>query len=190
MRLFEIIKKEVSLIRSQRIAVLLIVLYPLLAISLLGFGLTGYSIETISSARIGIFNNLPYELNIQKEIFGEKSNTTIVDYYDTNSLILGVKKKEVVVGLELKALSKESEIIVDLYYDNSNIAAGSTFKEFAKITMNSFALKQTRSQLDKIWIILSGLGEDIGSEIDQIEDFKQKLISAETTLENLEEKTL
>lgn len=41
MRLLDIIIKEISVVKSQKIAMLLIVLYPLLAVGLLGFGLTG-----------------------------------------------------------------------------------------------------------------------------------------------------
>ncbi len=188
MKLLDIIIKEISVVKSQKIAILLILLYPLLAVGLLGFGLSGSSLETFSTAKIGVLNNLPYDLNIQKEIFGQDSGITIINYEDTQELIRGVKTKEVAVGLELNSKSKVSQILVDLYYDNSNIVAGSTFKEFAKITMGSFALTQTRSQLNKVWDVLIELGKNIDSELNQINEFKNKLDDAEKSLDSLESK--
>lgn len=188
MKLLEIIKKEVSIVKSQRIAMVLIILYPLLAISLLGLGLTGTSTELFSTAKIGVFDDLPYDLNIQKEVFGEKSDIVLIFFEDVNSLVDAVKRKEIVVGLGLSARDKKSQIIIDLYYDNSNLAAGTMFKEFAKITMSSFAINQTRTQLNNVWFVISELGKNLESEVNQINEFKQKLVDAEKTLDDLENK--
>lgn len=186
MRLLDIIIKEISVVKSQKIAMLLIVLYPLLAVGLLGFGLTG-SMDSFSNSRIGIVNTLPYALDIQKEVFGEK-NIILMDYNTTDELIYAVKTKDVIVGLDITAKNKSSQITVDLYYDNSNIVAGATFKEFAKITLGSFALTQTRNQLSKIWDVLSLLGKNLDSEVSQLNNFRLQLDSAKESLDTLEQK--
>lgn len=130
---------------------------------------------------------MPYALDIQKEVFGEK-NIILMDYNTTDELIYAVKTKDVIVGLDITAKNKSSQITVDLYYDNSNIVAGATFKEFAKITLGSFALTQTRNQLSKIWDVLSLLGKNLDSEVSQLNNFRLQLDSAKESLDTLEQK--
>ncbi len=187
MRFLEIIRKEISLIQSQKMAVIIILLYPLLAILLLGVGLTGDP-TVLTSMNVGVFSDLPHELDIVEELGQSRLKLNITEFHDEESLIDAVKKKRVMVGLRLRAFDEWSRINVDLYYDNSNVMVGSTVREFAKIIMNSFAIDHTRGYLVEIFNVFSDLGKNISGELSQIEDFKTKLDDAEEELDNLEQK--
>ncbi len=188
MKLFDIIGKEIAVVKSQRIALVLIILYPLLAILLLGLALNGTSLQAMGSINVGLVNNLPYDLNVVEELASQNKNVNLFNYSDTSTLISAVTRKEVVVGLVLSSKSENSQIIADLYYDNSNLAASGVFKDFAKIVMQNFAIEQTKEKLSTIWGVLSSLGSNIDGEVKQIDEFKLMLSDAEKSINSLESK--
>jgi len=57
MKLIAIIKKEIMAVKSQRISLLLILLYPILGTLLLGLAMTGSNFDTGSGIYVGVMSN-------------------------------------------------------------------------------------------------------------------------------------
>jgi ABC-type multidrug transport system permease subunit/uncharacterized coiled-coil DUF342 family protein len=186
MKLLDIIWKEISVVKSQKIAILLIVLYPLLAITLLGGAMSGTNLASMNLS-LGYVDNLEHDSEFIGQI-SENKNISLIEFEDSNKLIDAVIQKDVVVGLVMNSQSQNQQILIDLYYDNSNLAAGQTFKEFAKVNMQLFALSKTKDVLHEVWTTISSLGTNIEGQVNQIEEFKTKLNEAGTELDKLETK--
>ncbi len=187
MKLIDIIWKEISVVKSQRIALLLIVLYPFLAIGLLGSSFSGISIAQMSNINIGLINELPFDSNIINE-FAVGNNVNLTEFDDVNQLRSAIKTKDVIVGLKLSAPSENSQIRVDLFYDNSNLMASGIFLEYAKVTMQRMTIEQTKTKLSEIFNTMVSLGNNLEGEITQVNEFQRKLEEAEIDLDSLEAK--
>lgn len=187
MKLLDIIIKEISLVKSQKIALLLIFLYPFLAIGLLGSSFSGIDITKAQSVSVGVVNELDFESSITESIIGYEG-LNLQEINDENILIEKLKTKEILVGLKLSAPSENSQIKVDLFYDNSNLLSSRFFMEIAKALVQRVTIVMTQERLGEIWRTISELGENIDSEKNQINEFKLQLNEAEDALNSLETK--
>ncbi len=186
-KLFDIIWKEISLVKSQKIALLLIILYPLLVVGLLGSAFTGIDVSKMSQSRIGLVNDITFDSNIASS-FSSMKDLTIVTYEDINLLKLAVKKKEVIAGIRLSGDSVNKPIKVELLYDNSSLLSSRFFVEVAKAMIQRVSSELVQTQLGLVWTTLSQLGGNIDQELTNIEDFKNKLAQSSVTLDALEAK--
>jgi ABC-type multidrug transport system permease subunit len=187
MKLIDIIWKEISVVKSQKIALLLILLYPFLAIFLLGSSFTGIDVNKLGNINVGVVNNLPYDLNLQDAIGGQQ-NLSLFDFEDVNSMVSGIKRKDVIVGLKLTAPSENARINVDMYYDNSNLLASGIFIDFAKIMLQRMTVEKTRTKLAEIITAVQGLGGNLEGELARISEFKENLAQADDSINSLEAK--
>ncbi|MCX6803623.1 MAG: ABC transporter permease [Candidatus Diapherotrites archaeon] len=185
MSFFEIVLKEISLVKNQRIALLLIILYPLLVVGLVGTSFTGVDISKLSQNKVGFVNNLSFDSNFSNMISSIK-DVTILEYDDVNLLSDAIKKREVMAGIRISGESKYSQIKVDMYFDNSSLLASKLFVEIAKATVQRVTTTRAQEELGKLWGTISDLGKNVGTEIDNVSDFKARLSSAEESLNNLE----
>ena len=185
MKILDIIWKEISLVKSQKIALLLIFLYPFLAIGLLGSSFTGLDVQKIKNINIGVVNNLPFDSNVIEEFYSNK-DLSIIKFADENALISGLKRKEVTIGLSVSAASENAQLKVNLFYDNSNLLSSRFFLEIAKAVMQRLTIETVQQKLTLIWATISDLGVNIESELANVSEFKQNLASAEVSLDDLE----
>jgi ABC-type multidrug transport system permease subunit len=186
MRLLDIIWKEISVIKSQKIALLLIFLYPLLAIFLLGMGMSGVNLNSMS-INVGLVDNLPSDMNLIERISEQNQNLNIINFSDSNELLSSLKRKEIMVGLVANSNGK-LPIILDLYYDNSNLAAGGSFRSFAVSNIGLVELNIVKENFTAILDIIFGLKSNLNSQLSQITEFKTKLNDSSKELDNLEAK--
>ena len=187
MKLVDIIWKEISVVKSQKIALLLIFLYPFLAIFLLGSSFTGVDISSMGNVNIGVINNLPYDINLF-EAMGSQSNLRLTEFDDVNSMTAALKRKEVTVGLKLASPGENQRINVDMHYDNSNLLASGIFIDFAKIMLQRMTVEKTRTKLAEIISAVQGLGSNLEGELSRISEFKENLVEAEESINSLEAK--
>ncbi len=186
MRLFDIIWKEISVIKSQRIALLLILLYPLLAIFLLGMGMSGVNLNAMT-INVGVVDNLPADMNLMGKLSEQNQNLHVIKFSDSNELFSSLKRKEIMVGLVANSNGK-LPIILDLYYDNSNLAAGGSFRSFAVSNIGLIELNIVKKNFELILDIIFDLKSNLGSQLSQIDEFKTKLNESGKELDNLEAK--
>lgn len=187
LKIFDIIWKEISLVKSQKIALLLIILYPLLVVGLLGSAFTGIDVSKMAQSKIGLVDNISFDSNISKNFLTMK-DLTIVPFDDTNSLKLAVQKKEVIAGIRLSGDSQVKPIKVELLYDNSSLLSSRFFVEVAKAMIQRVSSELVQKQLGTIWTTISQLGGNLDAELTNIEDFKSKLAASSVTLDSLEAK--
>lgn len=186
-KLFDIIWKEISLVKNQKIALLLIILYPLLVVGLLGSAFTGIDVSKMSQSQIGLVDDISFDSNISKN-FSTLKDLTIITYEDINLLKLAVQKKEVIAGIRLSGDSQVKPIKVELLYDNSSLLSSRFFVEVAKAMIQRVSSELVQKQLGTIWATISQLGGNLDAELANIEDFKSKLAASSITLDSLEAK--
>ncbi len=184
MKLFDIFWKEVSLIKTQRIALLLILLYPLLTSALLLFAFSGFDVAKLGAIKVGVNSELSGDNNFISQI-GSDSRIKIIDYSDFNSMLNSIKKKEIVLGLKVTQESS-GRIIVGMFYDNSNLLSSQIFMSLAKAIVQTVTVSTTQEKLSKIWEPMSSMAANIDSEIARVNQFKLDLNSAEKSLDQLE----
>lgn len=187
MKIFEIIWKEISLVKAQKIAILLILLYPLLAIGLLGSAFSGIDVTKIQQVKVGFVNELGFESS-EIENFSKSNDLSIIRFSDENSLIDAIKQKSVIVGLKVSGKSQTSQIRVDLFYDNSNLLSSRFFMEIAKAVMQKITFNIAQSKLSDVWSTISSLGDNISAERENVDLFKSQLNAAGESLVDLEKK--
>jgi len=185
MKLLDIIWKEISIIKSQRVAVLLIVLYPFLAIILLASGFSGTELANVGIIDVGIVNNLEFDANLINQV-SEMKEINLIEYDDENAMRGAIRKKEVIVGLMLSGKDEYSQKRIDMIYDNSNLLSSQLFLGLAKAMIQRVTVQTAQEQLGQIWATLSDLGKNLDDELTQINNFKQMLADAEVDLDNLE----
>jgi ABC-type multidrug transport system permease subunit/uncharacterized coiled-coil DUF342 family protein len=186
MKLLDIIWKEISVIKSQKIALLLILLYPLLAIFLLGLAMNGTNLNTME-INVGVVDNLPADMNSIESYFEGNENIHIINFEDSNSLLASLKRKRIMVGLVANANGKPP-IILDLYFDNSNLAAGGSFRAFTMSKLNVIESGIVKQNFELILDIIFNLKGNLDSQISQIGEFKAKLAASGEKLDELEAK--
>ena len=186
MKLLDIIWKEISIVKSQKVAVLLIVLYPFLAIVLLGLGFSGTGISQIGVIDVGVVNNLEFDANLINQV-SEMEEINLIEYSDEITMRAAIQKKEIIVGLTLSGKDEFSQKRIDMIYDNSNLISSQLFLGLAKAMIQRVTVQTAQTQLGQIWDTLSDLGKNLDEELNQISEFKQMLAEAETDLDNLED---
>ncbi|MFA5763810.1 MAG: ABC transporter permease [archaeon] len=182
MKLYAIIKKEIMAVKSQKISILLILLYPLLGTLLLGLAMTGSNFDTASNIYVGITSN---NSTLFSELSTSATNYNFVEYNDIDYLKEAVRKKQVTVGLEFNEVQGE-QTKVNIYYDNSNVQSSGIFTSMVKTTIENIAKEQTLKSISEIIKTTNLLSTNMNDELDKLKDLKTTLHSADTMLNNLE----
>ena len=184
MKLLAIIKKEIMAVKSQRISILLILLYPLLGTLLLGLAMTGSETDFSNGIAIGITSN---SQSLLDNLSGTNQEYNFVNYYDVYQLKDAVKKKQVMAGLELIE-NDGTQAKVNIYYDNSSMASSGIFTSMMKTSIENIAREQTLTAISEILKTTNLLSTNVTDELNKLKDFKDDLQSTEYMLNDLEVK--
>ncbi len=185
MKLLDIVWKEISLIKAQKIALALIFIYPFLVVGLLGSAFTGIDVSKAAQAKVGFVNNLDFNSEIINN-FSQSKDLSIFEYDDVNSLRLDLANKKVIAGVVLSGASQYRQLRADFLYDNSNLLSSRFFMEIAKAVMQKMTIQLAQKQLGEVWTTITSFGTNLKSEINNVEDFKRQLASAEASLNKLD----
>jgi ABC-type multidrug transport system permease subunit len=186
-KLIDIIWKEISLVKSQRIALLLIFLYPFLAIGILGSSFSGMDIQKMGNINVGVVNELQFESDMIDKV-ADINGINIIDYDDENLMRSAIRKKEILVGLKISGASPNTQARVDMVYDNSSLLSSKFFLEIAKGMVQRVTVEEAKEKLATIWSTISSFGNNLESELAQIDEFKAMLAESEESLDDLESK--
>jgi ABC-type multidrug transport system permease subunit len=184
MKLYALIKKEIMAVKSQRISVLLILLYPLLGTLLLGLAMTGSNFDAGTNIYVGVTSTSSTLLD---ELSVSATNFKFVTYKDMNLLKDAVRKKQVTVGLEFIEVP-DAQTSVNIYYDNSNIQSSSIFTSMVKNTIDNISKEQTLTSISEIIKTTNLLSTNMSDELNKLSEFKENLENAEVMLTSLETK--
>ncbi len=186
-RIAELAAKEIRLIKSQKIALVLIMLYPLLVIGSLGLAFAG---NTTTKVNAGFFAEQEMEGFDSEEFIkmANDSNKAVLTLFDTeDGLIKAVRSKEMKVGIALKGVDKMTKrFILNVYFDNSNIIGSELYFEEIKTQLQIFGFQKTRGLISEIWGKLGGIKEKIDGEAGRVDEFILTLDSSEDDLNRLE----
>ena len=187
MKLVDIIWKEISLVKSQKIALLLIFLYPFLAIGLLGSAFSGMDISKMGAVDVGLVNELSFDANLINQV-SEMDEINLIEFNDVNLMKDAIKRKEILVGLTVTGASENSQLVINMSYDNSNLLSSKFFLEIAKAIVQRVTVQSAQTKLQVVWGVLQDLGSNLDEELNQINEFKNMLADSEKDLDDLEQK--
>lgn len=181
MKFTAVVKKEIRAIQSQRISILLIILYPLLGTLLFGLAMTGLDFTTASNLNVGITgtnSSLISELS-------DNDNYNFLEYETVFDLKDAVSKKQVIAGLELIE-NQGDKSTVNIYYDNSSITSSRFFTNLIKTNIENISKEQTLTAISEILKTTNLLSTNINDEIEKLDEFKENLEVSGVMLDNLE----
>ena len=187
MKLVDIIWKEISLVKSQKIALLLIFLYPFLAIGLLGSAFSGMDISKMGAVDVGLVNELSFDANLINQV-SQMDEINLIEFNDVNLMKDAIKRKEILVGLTVTGASENSQLVINMSYDNSNLLSSKFFLEIAKAIVQRVTVQSAQTKLQVVWGVLQDLGSNLDEELNQINEFKNMLADSEKDLDDLEQK--
>ncbi|VVB99271.1 Uncharacterised protein [uncultured archaeon] len=186
-RLFSLAVKEINLIKTQKIALALILLYPVIVIGTLGMAFSGSS--GISNVDVAFY--APPDLKgFDTNGFISKINQT-----KTVNLIMagseGAVKKAIMqrrarVGLVVhEPESTNGRFVVDLLSDNSNIVSSEFFFQLAYNSIRRVGFETSREALNAIWQNLTKIKSGLGAEVERVDGFMQQLDESKVKLLDL-----
>ncbi len=185
--LFAIAAKEINLIKTQRIALALILLYPVIVIVTLGAAFSG---------NIGI-NNADVAFYSPREIAGfdpanfteklrQSGNVNLVMSESEGGVLELVKKRKVKLGIVVREPEPTTgRFVVDIYSDNSNLFSAEFFFQVANASVRRVGFETSRELLADIWTSLSTIKESLKSETGRIDSFVQQLEETEAQILDL-----
>jgi len=189
--LIAIIVKELNLIRTQKAALALIFIYPLLIIASLG---VAFGIHTeIQSVNAAIY--IPQDIEIEsfdrQDLLDMILDTNKVNLIVTNSeeeVIQLIKSRESKLGLIVGGKRATSgQLMVDLYVDNSNPVVSGIFSPIAKTAIKLTALKISAEIIQELWDELLPAKDDVVEELGKIDDYLADLEEGGQKIADLEE---
>ncbi|MDP6670799.1 MAG: hypothetical protein QGI60_03210, partial [archaeon] len=150
-----IVLKEFNLIKSQKMTLALIIIYPLLVIGALGaaFG-SQLNLQTVD---VALF--IPAEIELgsfsSQELIEIMENTKRVKLHLAESredVEAIVKKGESDFGLVVREEKTASgQIIVDLLLDNSNFIVSGMFSPLAKASIQLTSFEVSSKMINQLW---------------------------------------
>jgi ABC-type multidrug transport system permease subunit len=186
MKLLTIAKKEINLIKSQKVALILIFLYPVLVTYLLGV-----SIENIDVGKrfdVVLFIEDP-DLNkdVLFSILDENFNANITEVNSEKEVKRAVKERRAPVGMVFKpADTNTHRNIVYLYLDNSNLLTYRFFAGVANSALLAFSAQESSKVLSELWSELDRFSAGVEKEITTIDNFQKKLEETSAQLEQMD----
>jgi len=184
-KFFKVAWKEIEVIKSQKIALLLIFVYPFLVIGLIGIAFSGPGAMSVKDVKVGIVNDLPVDANFDAKV-SSIQGISIYSFEDVNVLKKALTKKEIAIGLYVSRPAKYSPMLVDLYYDNSSMFSSRSFLEIAKAMVQRITVDASQKELMRLWGTIADIGNNLSSEKAKISSFKDNLNSAEASINKLE----
>jgi len=184
-RLFNIVWKELALIKSQRLAMILIIIFPFIAVQFFVSSFSSFSLTQMSEIQIGLINEVG-EYSDQN-IFNFGKDVKIVNFAptETNLMIKSIQEKNILAGI---VISQEASkrILCDIYYDNTSVMSAPVITEIASAGIQRAASKKAQEKLGEIFSIIRQMSPKIKEETQKLASFKSRLVSAEASLEELD----
>ncbi|MBN1940586.1 MAG: ABC transporter permease [Candidatus Diapherotrites archaeon] len=202
MKIFNIAWKEVKLIASQKTAIALILLYPLITIFALAFALSGGQIGPFFGQQDSQYATILYyipseEVGIEYgflENVGGNKNIKLHKVNSPEKIVEEIRKGNASVGIVFERTGEESEAIkIRLLSDNSAIFSSNIVAAYAQSALDSYSYKKSVELLDDIWVNLNRIKDSLGEEVSKIdaaysgiEDAKTKVLDLNHSLQEID----
>ncbi len=185
--LASIAAKEINLIKTQKIALALILLYPIIVIGTLGAAFSGSS--TLGKVDVAFYspkdiqnfdaNNFTTKLrnNPQVNLLPLDSEQQVREMINSRKAKLGIIIHE--------PEPTQGRYVIDILNDNSNINRAVFFFQVANDSVRRVGFDIARELLSQIWINLSGIKEKLRGEVDRVDSFIAQLDGSESELLDL-----
>lgn len=188
-KIFTVAKKEINLIKNQKIALALAFLYPFLVIYLLGMSTTGMKMVgeldlAVYIPRTGDFNHHQFI----KALEGTE-RVRIIEMQSAEEVVEAVEKKKAPLGIVLKEpIEPHSTKHIDFYLDNSNLLTSKFFFGIARTIVMNVGTRESTKILSNLWGDLSDFSKEIEKEIKVVEEFEKELDITSKKLKTLNQK--
>jgi ABC-type multidrug transport system permease subunit len=164
--------KEINLIKAQNISIVLIFLYPLLAITALAFALSGVSVMDISFGESGLAHvslgvvlpqdNLYLDANAFRAELSSFEYLDIHEYGSKRELSQAIKKGDVAVGVLVTPPEHNQDFIrAKFLYDDSSLFASGTILTQTQTAINAIGFKKSSEILTSLLENIDEINSDL-----------------------------
>jgi len=179
--------KEINLIKTQKIALALILLYPIIVIATLGTAFSGTTgIKTANVVFYAPENLQGFDIDdfLGKLEGSDRVNLIIKD--SASEVEEAIRKREAKLGLIFhEPEPTHGRFVVDLLLDNSDIISSEFFFQIANDSVRRVGFETSREFLVEIWENLSRIKTDLKEETKRVDSFLIELETSETELLDL-----
>jgi hypothetical protein len=186
-KILAIASKEINLIKNQKVALALLIIYPLIVILTLG---TAYSGGT-SIGKVDVALYVPNKVSgLETQKLVEKLNKSdsikLIKVNDEQQVREMIMKRKAKVGIIVRDPEPtQGRFVVDIINDNSNIINSVFFFQVASDSIRSIGFQTSQEMLSEIWAGLDTIKQKIQSEADKINEFTNKLGEVEDQIIDL-----
>lgn len=189
-KLFFVAKKELDLIRSQKINLLLAFFMAALVMGslVLSFG----NISGLGGVQVGVAANEGAGITAQDLIgqineIDQSGQIQLVSFANLDDMRLGIARKEVIVGILIEEKRPNGQLVVKVLYDNTNVLTAGLFRQLASSRLDAISAISTREVISQVWDQFAGIDETVSGQDQQIDDFILKLEESKSDLDKLRE---
>ncbi|PIN85443.1 MAG: hypothetical protein COV47_02110 [Candidatus Diapherotrites archaeon CG11_big_fil_rev_8_21_14_0_20_37_9] len=180
--------KEINLIKTQKIALALILLYPIIVIGTLGLAFSGgtnsvgnINVVIYAPDNIQGFNTQDFLAKLEKS---ERLNLIKANSEEEVKEI--IRKRQAKIGLIVhEPEPTNGKFVLDILNDNSNIVSSEFFFQAANDSVRRVGFETSSELLGDIWENLSQIKGDLKNETKRMDNFLQQLEDSEAQLIDL-----
>lgn len=187
-KLLFVAKKELDLVRGQKINLLLAFFMAALVMGslVLGFGNTA----GLDNVRVGISANpgagiTADDMIAQINQIDQSGQVELVKFSSAEEMQLGIARKTVIVGILVEEKRPNGQLVVKVIYDNTNVLTAGLFRQLAITRLDAISAVSTRQIISRVWDEFIAIDETVSGQDAQIDEFIAKLEESKTDLEKL-----
>ncbi|PIN99267.1 MAG: hypothetical protein COT90_00340 [Candidatus Diapherotrites archaeon CG10_big_fil_rev_8_21_14_0_10_31_34] len=203
MKLFTIALKELKLIKTQKISLMLIFFFPIITILAIGIAFGNVNIFTgtgtgFSEVEIGILvpenNDQSQELisslrQYERKAGEEKGLIKLIQFGSEAALEEAMNKRDIKIGIIVGKINKTDESVdLELIYDNSTLLETQVTLFVTETILNEVSYRKATQILKEMIYNIETIKTTVSQEINTIQNFINQLESTKNTLDNLEYK--
>lgn len=184
------VKKELKLIKAQKISVLLILLLPLLVELSLGMAF-GNNQSPTTNVVLLINPTISVEGLDKEEIISmiaERPYINVIEVYNQEEFFRYLKAGHAKMGIQINSKNKIGQLLVDVYFDNSDPVTIGFLEPNVKTALQLTGIEISNLVLSNVWSSFEPLKEEIDSQIIIVESYLNKRQSIDTKLNSIETK--
>lgn len=180
--------KEINLVKSQKVNLLLALFMSLLVMGslVMSFG----NINGISDVRVGVAF-APAAADNGKELIAQikeldsEGQLELTQYGSLLELKSAMVKKQAIVGLYVEQVKPNHQVVVKVIVDNSNVVTAGLFKQLITSKIDTISAIGTRQVVSSVWGEVENIAQQINDQKKQLDDFTLQLNEAKTKLDKL-----
>jgi len=191
MKILKIALKELKLIKTQKISMLLILFFPIITILAIGTAFGNVNVFTgtgFSEVQVGIY--VPSTTDETSELISELNrypSINLIQFSSQQEVIDSIKKRKTKIGIVVEdPKTKYSGISMDLYFDNSALLETQVTLFITETILNEVSYRKSTELLEEILQNLDTIKQTVKEEINTIDSFIDKLNDSYSSLNNLE----